>query len=787
MSTTPWPVGTLEQGNFPALTTATAKLAATDANGAGAFTPSNDPAVTTQIAGRSVGLARLTAVNGSAMAVWEITNAPETSAGVIDRLAFSVFIAYRTGTITPSAMKVDVSLAPTATAVPRFSGATSLPAVVISGAGQLPDLVPAVTPQSTTVISGTNFAGTAGVTNSGSGPLMNTTKVAVQLFTDAAATVSASQPYSCTIAAGLQAGASSASCAWVLFGVTNPGTYYLRARVDPNGDINESNEANNTIITPVTVEPCSLKMPAAVFIPSNAGTKSVPVVTGTGCVDPATWAVNQWLTARYEPFSKPGYIDLVYAANLLGASRTDTVTLSGQTMAVTQAPAGCTYSVSPKSVYLAMSGGLYRGEAQVNTAAHCPWVPEWTASWLTVSAIPDKQGATYIGPGTMQLTAPANAGAARTAVVSVASQDVSVAQASSSDTTPPFGSFDVPAQNASNLVGAINVSGWALDDTYVSRIEVWRAAVPGDVGYPGFVYIGPGIFLEGARPDVAATYPTYPFRTRAGWGMQILTNMLPGSGNGPYTLRILAYDQQGNSTVLGTRTIYCNNAAAAKPFGTIATPASGQTVSGLVTNFGWALTQNPHEIPKDGSTMWVFVDGRSIGHPTYNQFRPDIATLFPGRNNSDGAVGYFHLDTTALSDGMHTIAWSVTDNGGRIEGIGSRLFWVNNGVGLQAATASPKTGVRSAGFGQMRMRTGYDPNAPLMPVEDVISLSQSDRLELHLAGDVRNGCLAVGEECRELPAGSTLEDGVFYWQLHPAYRGEYELRFGDQRVRVKVE
>ena len=38
------------------------------------------------------------------------------------------------------------------------------------------------------------------------------------------------------------------------------------------------------------------------------------------------------------------------------------------------------------------------------------------------------------------------------------------------------------------------------------------------------------------------------------------------------------------------------------------------------------------------------------------------------------------IDTTALSNGMHTIAWTVTDNLGSTEGIGSRYFRVSNGV-----------------------------------------------------------------------------------------------------------
>jgi hypothetical protein len=72
------------------------------------------------------------------------------------------------------------------------------------------------------------------------------------------------------------------------------------------------------------------------------------------------------------------------------------------------------------------------------------------------------------------------------------------------------------------------------------------------------------------------------------------------------------------------------------------------------------------------------VDGVPLGHPLYNLYRSDIATLFPGYANSGGAVGLFVLDTTTLANGLHTIAWSVTDNLGRADGIGSRFFWVQN-------------------------------------------------------------------------------------------------------------
>jgi hypothetical protein len=74
----------------------------------------------------------------------------------------------------------------------------------------------------------------------------------------------------------------------------------------------------------------------------------------------------------------------------------------------------------------------------------------------------------------------------------------------------------------------------------------------------------------------------------------------------------------------------------------------------------------------------VYVDGLPLGHPTYNLYRDDIATLFPGYANSNGAVGLFALDTRTLANGLHSIAWSVTDDQGRTDGIGSRFFWVQN-------------------------------------------------------------------------------------------------------------
>jgi hypothetical protein len=158
----------------------------------------------------------------------------------------------------------------------------------------------------------------------------------------------------------------------------------------------------------------------------------------------------------------------------------------------------------------------------------------------------------------------------------------------------------------------------------------------------------------------------------------LLSNMLPGGGNTSFTLSAYARTVDGANTFIGSRTVTFANAGSTKPFGTIDTPHQGQTVSGTITNFGWALTPGPNMIPLDGSTLDVYVDGVMRGHPTYNNFRSDIAAQLPGYANSNGAVGYFTLDTTALTNGTHTISWVVTDNAGNQSGIGSRYFTVHN-------------------------------------------------------------------------------------------------------------
>jgi hypothetical protein len=373
-------------------------------------------------------------------------------------------------------------------------------------------------------------------------------------------------------------------------------------------------------------------------------------------------------------------------------------------------------------------------------------------------------------------------------------------------TAPAFGVVDTPLQNATGVTGALPMTGWALDDLDITGLTICRAAVTGEVpvadancGGAAQVFLGTGTFVEGARPDVQTAFPTHPRADRGGWGFMLLTNMLPNQGNGTFVLYAYARDREGHAALLGTRTITCNNAQATTPFGAIDTPAQGDTVSGAsYVNFGWALTPQPKMIPFDGSTIMVYVDGVPIGTPSYNHYRPDVATLFPGLANSGGPVGFKVLDTTPLTNGLHTIVWTVTDNAGISQGIGSRYFRVSNGTSSSVTSITSEASavdVDAAAVAAARIdpsrisgRRSWESDAPWRTFavggsERIVVIGEEiDRFELALGepeGQTYTGYLRVGDRLRPLPIGSRLDPatGVFTWSPGVGFVGAYDLVF----------
>ena len=461
---------------------------------------------------------------------------------------------------------------------------------------------------------------------------------------------------------------------------------------------------------------------------------------------------------------------------------------------------------APQIVRLTQSGA---GRVTWLATTNQPWLQVSPTSGtgsadLTISVIP--AGALPAGSTVAGAIAVAVSGASNVP----GPINVSLALIEDGTTEGPVGFIDTPLNNATGVTGAIPFTGWALDDIEVTRVMICRAAfgaevAPADPNCGGAtqIFVGFAVFIDGARPDVQAAYPGLPMNTKAGWGFMVLTNMLPNQGNGTYQFSIYAQDRDGHTTLLGTRTMTCANASATKPFGAIDTPTQGGIASGSsFVNFGWALTPQPKVIPITGSTISVLVDGSPSGTVDYNHERPDIEALFPGFQNTfgaNGAVGFRIIDTTTLTNGVHTISWTVSDSQGAIEGIGSRYFTVSNGAGALTAAAEgasskrmpatadviatvPNDGVPLLG------RRGWDLDEPWRwfgvgrAGRAVIRGEEIDRFEVQFgedAGTHYTGHLRVGETLASLPVGSQLDatTGQFTWAPGVGFVGAYDLVF----------
>jgi len=219
----------------------------------------------------------------------------------------------------------------------------------------------------------------------------------------------------------------------------------------------------------------------------------------------------------------------------------------------------------------------------------------------------------------------------------------------------------------------------ALSSLSVS-VEIYRDAVGNEPrGATGSCSLDMAPSFTELGPMCKLVTPNYPNANAAGWGYQLLTSVLPNNGNGTFQLHAIGirFWWQRSRTRAPGKTITCTNATAARPFGTIDTPGQGgdgvgQPVPQLRVG---AHAGAPFKIPTDGSTITVMVDGAPLGHPTYNQYRSDVASAFPNYTNSQGAVGFAYLDTTQSwrTACTRSVGWCYDDHN-RGEGIGSRYF-----------------------------------------------------------------------------------------------------------------
>ena len=577
------------------------------------------------------------------------------------------------------------------------------------------------------------------------------------------------------------------------------------------------------LATDITTDPFN---PSIMFVASATG---VYQTTDGG----VTWAQNSPLASfPVSSFAWRGHT-LVAATLGRGLWTLDTNTLmtaSPSTLRFEASKAGAggpfTAVTSPQTVTVSFAGTSSGWTA----AANQPWVKLSPAS------------GSGNGPFTASIADPTNAinaSTSLTAVITVTPTDTTIAAAqvtvslvvdqTGASTAPAFGSFDTPADGAVSLSGAIAVTGWALDDIGVNRVELYRNCVeaidrsrgacgaPASGLAPNYVYLGVGNFVTGARPDVEAAYGTQPQASRAGWGYLLLTNELPHQtsgavvgGQGTYVLTAVAVDQEGHKTVLGTKTITLDNDHATAPFGAIDTPDPGGTIPGTVApfndpntypNFGWAVTQAGKCIDVTSTASYgVQIDG--VSRPlTLNTnwvaglSRSDIASSFSGLCNTAnaGAVYYIHPSALGLAAGLHTLAWTVTDSAGKTAGIGSRFFSLVNSAGadVPSPVVASSAAMLAIATRSLSAAIGPDDHQPFTTIVDgAVRVPSTSRVVIDLGGPVQAGAQVVNGATRALPPGSTLDaaNGRFYWQPIVGFLGAFDFVFttADGRVPVTI-
>jgi beta-N-acetylglucosaminidase len=223
-------------------------------------------------------------------------------------------------------------------------------------------------------------------------------------------------------------------------------------------------------------------------------------------------------------------------------------------------------------------------------------------------------------------------------------------------TLPTKGSID-GLTNGTVLKGEEVISGWALDGSGISRVDVLiDGKVKGQAQYGG------------ARPDVLNAYPEYQ-NFYSGYSYTLNTQNL---NNGSHSLTVRATTNSGSVKDLHTVTVNVQNPNLnLETKGSIDSPTNGSTIKDDTIVRGWVL---------DGtgvSKVEVLVDGLLKGQAEYGISRPDVLTAYPEYQNANS--GYqFILNTRTIVTGEHTLTVKVTRTNGTTYTMNNKVT-VNNG------------------------------------------------------------------------------------------------------------
>ncbi|MBT2658811.1 C39 family peptidase [Bacillus sp. ISL-18] len=196
-----------------------------------------------------------------------------------------------------------------------------------------------------------------------------------------------------------------------------------------------------------------------------------------------------------------------------------------------------------------------------------------------------------------------------------------------------------------------NLSGWFLDESNVSKIEV---LVDGKV-------VGQASYGD-VRADVKKAYPDYN-NGNAGFHYGLDTKKL---SNGTHTITIKETGKNGWTSTLPGRVVTVSNAK-----GALETPVTNEIAKGQYNVKGWYLDQS--HVAK----IEVLVDGKVVGLASYGDVRADVKKAYPAYNNANAGYHY-PLDTTKLADGVHSITVRETGRNRLVSILPTKTFTISN-------------------------------------------------------------------------------------------------------------
>ena len=126
---------------------------------------------------------------------------------------------------------------------------------------------------------------------------------------------------------------------------------------------------------------CSFSLnPTSHSAAAGGGSSSFDVNTASSCGWTSS-GVPAWITGVPASGTGTTTINFTVAANSAPSSRSANIVIGGQTFAVTQAAAACSFSLNPTSHSAAAGGGS--SSFDVNTASSCGWTSSGVPSWIT--------------------------------------------------------------------------------------------------------------------------------------------------------------------------------------------------------------------------------------------------------------------------------------------------------------------------------------------------------------------------------------------------------------------